>query len=73
MTTEKRQLHALYLARFASGFGLVTLLTLLPKYINLFDPSGFVIGLFTTGLTLAQTVAVVPYAWAGDRGASSRR
>ena len=67
MTAEKRQLYALYLARFASGFGLVTLLTLLPKYINLFDPSGFVIGLFTTGLTLAQTVAVVPYAWAGDR------
>ncbi|WP_121821388.1 MFS transporter [Halostella salina] len=67
MTTAKRQFYALYLARFASGFGLATLLTLLPDYIDLFDPSGFVIGLYTTGLTLAQAVAVVPFAWAGDR------
>jgi MFS family permease len=67
VTAERRQIYALYLARFASGFGLVTLLTLLPEYIDLFDPSGLVIGLFTTGLTLAQTVAVVPFALAGDR------
>lgn len=67
MTQDSRQLYALYLTRFASSFGLVTLLTLLPKYINLFDPSGFVIGMFTTGLTLTQAVAVIPLAWAGDR------
>lgn len=67
MDADARQLYALYLARFASSFGLVTLLTLLPKYINLFDPSGIVIGLFTTGLTLTQAVAVVPLAYAGDR------
>ncbi|MFC6962795.1 MFS transporter [Halocatena marina] len=67
MTQETRQLYALYLARFASSFGLITLLTLLPTYIDLFDPSGVVIGLFTTGLTLAQAIAVIPLAWAGDR------
>lgn len=67
MPKDTRQLYALYLTRFASSFGLVTLLTLLPKYIDLFDPSGFVIGMFTTGLTLAQAVAVIPLAWAGDR------
>ncbi|WP_227380958.1 MFS transporter [Haladaptatus halobius] len=67
VTHETRQLYALYFTRFASSFGLITLLTLLPKYINLFDPSGVVIGLFTTGLTLAQAIAVIPIAWAGDR------
>ncbi|MFC4405467.1 MFS transporter [Haloarchaeobius iranensis] len=64
---DARQFYALYLARFATGFGLVSLLTLLPTYITLFEPSGFVIGLFTTAFTVAQTVAVVPLAWAGDR------
>jgi MFS family permease len=67
VTERSRQLYALYLTRFASGFGLVTLLTLLPAYTDLFDPSGFVIGMFTTGLALAQSAAVVPLAWASDR------
>lgn len=67
MTQDTRQLYALYLTRFASSFGLITLLTLLPTYIDLFDPSGVVIGLFTTGLTLTQAIAVIPLAWAGDR------
>jgi len=72
------QFYALYLARFAEGFGFITLLTLLPAYINTLQPqettvlgltvsAGFIIGLYTTGFTLAQTVAVVPLAWAGDR------
>ncbi|WP_050032844.1 MFS transporter [Halorubrum halophilum] len=76
---EKRsQFWALYLTRFAEGFGFITLLTLLPTYINTLDPqattvlgvtisAGFIIGMYTTGFTLAQTVAVIPLAWAGDR------
>jgi MFS family permease len=60
-------LGALYGTRFAGSFGTITLLTLLPTYIDLYDPSGLVVGLFTTALTLASTVAVVPLAWAGDR------
>lgn len=67
VTQDSRQFYPLYLTRFASSFGLVTLLTLLPTYIDLFDPSGLVIGLFTTALMLARTVAVVPLTWAGDR------
>jgi MFS family permease len=67
VTATDRQRYALYATRFANSYGFLTLLTLLPKYIDLFDPSGFVIGLFTTGLTLAQAVAVLPVAWAGDR------
>jgi MFS family permease len=61
------QFYPLYLTRFAGGFGFVTLITLLPEYITLYDPSGLVVGLFTTAFTLAQTLAVVPLAWAGDR------
>jgi MFS family permease len=75
---SRSQLRALYLTRFAEGFGFITLLTLLPTYINTLDPqattvlgvsisAGFIIGMYTTGFTLAQTVAVVPLAWAGDR------
>ncbi|MEZ3114819.1 MFS transporter [Halobaculum sp. MBLA0147] len=62
------QFWALYLARFSAGFGLVTLITLLPKYANALDAGGTTIGLFYTGFTVAQTLAVVPLAWAGDRG-----
>ncbi|QAU12118.1 MFS transporter [Halorubrum sp. BOL3-1] len=72
------QFWALYLTRFAEGFGFITLITLLPTYINTLDPqattvlgvtisAGFIIGMYTTGFTLAQTVAVIPLAWAGDR------
>ncbi|MFC7116372.1 MFS transporter [Natronoarchaeum sp. GCM10025703] len=72
------QFWALYLTRFAEGFGFVTLLTLLPTYINTLNPeattilgitvsAGVIIGMYTTGFTLAQTVAVIPLAWAGDR------
>ncbi|MGM0447702.1 MAG: MFS transporter [Methanobacteriota archaeon] len=74
----RTQFWALYLTRFAEGFGFITLLTLLPTYINTLDPqattvlgvtvsAGFIIGMYTTGFTLAQTAAVIPLAWAGDR------
>ncbi|AGB15502.1 arabinose efflux permease family protein [Halovivax ruber XH-70] len=78
MAESSTQFRALYLARFAEGFGFITLITLLPEYINVLDPSGvsifgltisagLIVGLYTTGFTFAQTVAVVPLAWAGDR------
>ncbi|SFR69278.1 MFS transporter [Halogeometricum limi] len=79
MNRDSIQFYALYLTRFAGGFGVITLVTLLPQYIQTLDPTGvsvfglfsvgagFVIGMYTTGFTLAQTVAVVPLAWAGDR------
>jgi MFS family permease len=75
---KRSQFWALYLTRFAEGFGFITLITLLGTYINTLDPqattvlgvsisAGLIIGMYTTGFTLAQTVAVVPLAWAGDR------
>ncbi len=80
MDSKRLQFYGLYLTRFAEGFGFITLITLLPEYIDLLDPqnfalplvgitlsAGFIIGMYTTGFTLAQTFAVVPLAWAGDR------
>lgn len=78
MDDKRLQFWVLYLTRFAQGFGVIALITLLGPYINELDPqsttvlgitisAGIVIGLFTTGFTLAQTGAVVPLAWAGDR------
>jgi MFS family permease len=64
---ERHEFYPLYLARFANSFGAVTLLTLLPTYIGLWEPSGLVVGLFTTALTIASTAAVFPISWAGDR------
>ncbi len=75
---SRSQFWALYLTRFAEGFGFITLITLLGPYINTLDPqattvlgvtvsAGFIIGMYTTGFTLAQTATVVPLAWAGDR------
>lgn len=61
------QLRSLYVVGFANSLGTITLLTLLPTYIDLLEPSGIVIGLFITGLTAAQAVAVIPFGWAGDR------
>ena len=78
MDNKRLQFWVLYLTRFSEGFGFITLITLLPYYINELDPSGttilgisisagLIIGMYTTGFTLAQTVAVIPLAWAGDR------
>lgn len=78
MDDDSLQFLTLYATRFAEGFGFITLITLLPYYINELDPSGttvfgltvsagFVIGMYTSGFTLAQTATVVPLAWAGDR------
>jgi len=57
----------LYLARFADNFGYVAILTLLPVYVNLLDPSGLVIGLFVAGLAIGRTIAGIPLGWAADR------
>lgn len=61
------QFRSLYVTRFAGSFGYITVLTLLPTYIDLLDPSGLEIGLFVTALGVARFVGIVPLAWAGDR------
>lgn len=67
MNEERLQFWSLYLSRFATGFGFATLAVLIPTYIRVLQASEFMGGLFITGLTLAQTVVVIPLAWAGDR------
>ena len=78
MNDDRVQFYALYLSRFAEAFGFVALVTLLPYYINALDPSattvfgvtvgaGVIIGMYTSGFTLAQTAAVIPLSWVGDR------
>ena len=68
MNEERLQFWSLYLSRFATGFGTITLVTLIPIYIDtILGVSDFVGGLFITGFTLAQTIAVIPLALAGDR------
>ncbi len=61
------QLGSLYLPRFVDSFGYITVLTLLPTYIDLLDPSGLEIGLFVTALGAARLVGILPLSWAGDR------
>mgnify|MGYP000156247911 FL=1 len=67
MNEQRLQFWSLYLSRFATGFGFATLAVLIPTYIRVLQASEFMGGLFITGLTLAQTVVVIPLAWAGDR------
>ena len=40
---------------------------LLPTFIDLLNPEGFVFGMFATGLTLAQAVGIIPISRAADR------
>ncbi|MFC7141407.1 MFS transporter [Halosimplex aquaticum] len=67
MTDTGKQLRALYFTRFASSFGLITLLTLLSEFIKVLGAEGFILGLFATGLTFAQAVGIIPISWAADR------
>ncbi|MFD1527485.1 MFS transporter, partial [Halolamina salina] len=67
MNQERLQFWSLYLSRFATGFGYSTLALLIPFYIEVLNASDFMGGLFITGFTLAQTIVVIPLAWAGDR------
>ncbi len=66
-THDELQFSSLYLTRFAASFGFMTVLTLLPDYIDALGATGVTIGLFITALELARTVGIIPLGWAGDR------
>lgn len=59
--------YSLYATRFADNFGYVAILTLLPAYIELLDPTGLAIGLFISGLAIGRTLFGLPLGWAADR------
>ncbi|MFC7138520.1 MFS transporter [Halosimplex aquaticum] len=67
LSHDELQFSSLYLARFASSFGFMTVLTLLPDYIDALGATGVTIGLFVTALEVARTVGIVPLGWAADR------
>ena len=65
--TERYRFYPLYLTRFAGSLGFITLLTLLPTYIEQLGATGVVVGLFVTALGVGRTLALVPIGWAADR------
>ena len=65
--TARRSYWALYLTRFVSSLGYITVLTLLPFYIDALGAEGLVVGLFVTALGVGRTLAIVPVGWAADR------
>lgn len=67
LTHDELQFSSLYMTRFAASFGFMTVLTLLPNYIDALGATGVTIGLFITTLELARTVGIIPIGWAGDR------
>jgi Na+/alanine symporter len=66
-TRDELQFSSLYLTSFAGSLGYMTLLTLLPTYINTLGATGVTVGLFITALEIARTIGIVPLGWAGDR------
>jgi MFS family permease len=65
--TDRFQFYPLYLTRFVGSLGYITLLTLLPTYIEQLGATGVVAGLFVTALGVGRTAAIVPLGWAADR------
>ncbi|MFC7096107.1 MFS transporter [Halobaculum marinum] len=66
-SASRLQFWTLYLSRFAGGFGSIALIIVLPKIATDLGIDGVAFGFLYAAYTLAQTVAVVPLAWAGDR------
>ena len=67
VTHDELQFGSLYLTRFSTSFGFMTVMTLLPTYIETLGATGVTIGVFVTVLELARTAGIVPLGWAGDR------
>lgn len=65
--SAQRRFYSLYLTRFVGSLGFITLLTLLPTYIEQLGATGVVVGLFVTALGAGRAVAVIPLGWAADR------
>ena len=65
--SSRSQFYPLYLTRFVGSLGYITLLTLLPTYIEQLGATGVTAGLFVTALGVGRGVALVPLGWAADR------
>jgi MFS family permease len=65
--SDRYRFYPLYLTKFVGSLGFITLLTLLPTYIEQLGATGIVVGLFVTSLGIGRTLAIVPIGWAADR------
>lgn len=65
--SDRRQFYSLYFVRFVGSLGFVTVITLLPDFINRLGAEGIVVGLFVAALGIGRTIAVIPLGWAADR------
>ncbi|WP_435185624.1 MFS transporter [Halobellus sp. EA9] len=72
VSQDQLQFSSLYLTRFSTSFGFVTVLTLLPEYIDALGATGVTIGLFIAMLEIARTIGIIPLGWAGDRYSKRR-
>ena len=67
LSRDRLQFSSLYSMRFAASFGVLTVTTLMPDYIEALGAEGVTIGVFISALELARTVGIFPIGWAGDR------
>jgi len=57
----------LYITQFSISLGITTLLNFIAIYADLFEASGFWVGMFTTSYTTVQLVTLLPIGWISDR------
>ncbi len=67
MYREETRFIPLYIARFSIALGITMLLNFIAIYADLYDASGFWIGMFTTSFTTVQLVTLLPIGWISDR------
>ncbi len=64
--TEKKKFIPLYFARFSISLGITMLLNFIAIYADLYQASGFWIGMVTTSFTVVQLVTLFPIGWISD-------
>ena len=67
MYQDEKKFIPLYVARFSISLGITMLLNFIALYADLYQASGFWIGMFTTSYTAVQIVALLPIGWISDR------
>ncbi|MBS3793253.1 MFS transporter [Candidatus Bipolaricaulota bacterium] len=67
MYSEERKFLPLYITRFSISLGITALLNFIAIYADLFEASGFWVGMFTTSYSTVQLVTLLPIGWISDR------
>ena len=67
MYRDEKKFIPLYLSRFSVSLSMTMLLTFIAIYADIYDASGFWVGMFTTSFMLAQTLTILPIGWISDK------